>query len=91
VLGRGDADEEQWAEDAKQSHDADTGGEEKTKKSDEDGGIAPLSKWQDEQLVMTKCTNKDAVIEWLFVPFIVEDEAEQDEQDGDSASDKEEL
>ena len=34
----------------------------------------PLKEWNGEQIYTTQCTNTGAVIEWLFVPYIVEDE-----------------
>lgn len=34
------------------------------------------SEWEDVQLVTRKCTHTDAVLEWLFVPFIVEGDGE---------------
>ena len=30
--------------------------------------------WVEQEIITTQCTNAGAVIEWLFVPFIVEDE-----------------
>jgi hypothetical protein len=38
-----------------------------------DGTLKSLSAWEGQPLVTTKCTNADAVIEWVVVPFIVED------------------
>ena len=37
------------------------------------GELSPLSEWERKQLIATRCSNTDAVIEWLVVPFIVED------------------
>ena len=37
---------------------------------------ADLSEWKGEPIVTTQCNNKGAVIEWVFVPFLDEDEAE---------------
>jgi hypothetical protein len=35
----------------------------------------PLSDWKDAAIVTTQCTNAGAVIKWVFVPFITEEEA----------------
>ena len=39
-------------------------------------GFLKLDHFQDEEIVATRCSNIGAVVEWLFVPFIVEDEEE---------------
>ncbi len=39
---------------------------------DEDG-FPPLVKWEGKQLIATRCSNVGAVIEWVIVPFIVEE------------------
>jgi hypothetical protein len=44
-----------------------------------DGTLVPLKKWQGKQLVTTRCSNTDAVIEWLYVPYILEDVPDADE------------
>lgn len=36
-------------------------------------GFPPLSQWEGKQLIATRCSNVGAVIEWVVVPFIVED------------------
>jgi hypothetical protein len=41
-------------------------------KLDEDG-FPPLSQWEGKQLIATRCSNVGAVIEWVVVPFIVEE------------------
>lgn len=38
---------------------------------DEDGR-PPLLEWEGQQLIATKCSNVGAIIEWVVVPFIVE-------------------
>jgi hypothetical protein len=40
----------------------------------QDGEWTPLSQFVEEQIVTTQCSNAGAVIEWLFVPFIEEEE-----------------
>jgi hypothetical protein len=78
VLERGDGDEKEWSEDVTK-HGA------KVKRLDGPGmksnstQLAPLSDWNGEQLVTTKCSNNGAVIEWIYVPFIVEDQLEEKE------------
>jgi hypothetical protein len=37
------------------------------------GELPPLSEWEGKQLIATRCSNTGALIEWLVVPFIVED------------------
>lgn len=39
---------------------------------DEDG-FPSLFAWEGKQLIATRCSNSGAVIEWVVVPFIVED------------------
>jgi hypothetical protein len=36
--------------------------------------LHPLSEWIDAQIYSTQCSNDGGVIEWMFVPYIVEDE-----------------
>ena len=31
-----------------------------------------LKFWQGKQLITTKCSNMDAIIEWLYVPYIID-------------------
>jgi hypothetical protein len=42
---------------------------------EDEGTQGPLDlwHWEDEQLVATRCSNVDAIIEWVLVPFIEED------------------
>jgi hypothetical protein len=35
--------------------------------------MLPLSHWKDHQLITTRCSNIGAVVEFVVVPFIVED------------------
>jgi hypothetical protein len=39
-----------------------------------DGKHRPLVYWLGKQLMATKCSNEGAVVEWILVPFIQEDE-----------------
>ena len=39
---------------------------------------APLSEWSGEDIVTTRCDNVDGVIEWVFVPYIVEEDDEDE-------------
>jgi hypothetical protein len=41
--------------------------------ANESGELDPLSEWLEHELITTQCTNTGAVIEWLFVPYIVEE------------------
>ena len=64
VRGRGDKDESDWVEDDDEDLVPDN--------LNDDEGRDPLHEWKDMQVVSTQCSNKDAVIEWVYVPFIVE-------------------
>jgi hypothetical protein len=46
----------------------------------------PLSEWKEASIVTTQCTNAGAVIEWVFVPYISEEDAvtENDEASMDA-------
>jgi len=44
-----------------------------------------LSEWAGEDVILTQCSNREAVIEWVFVPYIVEDD---DDNDADDSSDQ---
>ena len=48
--------------------------EEEEEEAGVDEGFAPLELWEDKHLVATKCSNEGAVIEWVIVPFIKEDD-----------------
>jgi len=87
--GRGEDDTDDWEEDAKLD---------KADKSDDESltpdienfealkaehGKPPLKLWSGKQLVSTPCSNTDAVIEWLFVPYIVEDSLDVVEGEGE--------
>ena len=42
-------------------------------------GLPPIDLWNGKQIVATQCSNKNAVIEWVYVPFIEEDTITSDE------------
>jgi len=44
------------------------------------GHLVPLKKWKGKHLVTTRCSNLDSVVEFLYVPFIMEDEADANNQ-----------
>lgn len=70
VYGRGSQDEVDWA---------DREDETTTEQFEANpASILPLSNWKGEQIVTTQCSNKDAVIEWVFVPYIVEEGSSND-------------
>jgi hypothetical protein len=54
-------------------------------------GPAPLSQWEGEQLIATKCSNVGAIIEWVVVPFIVEDYDPEGTNGVETEEDEEEL
>lgn len=48
-----------------------------------DDTLVPLKKWKGKHLVTTRCSNTDSVVEFLYVPFIIEDadpESETEEE-----------
>ena len=71
VVGRGDRDEEDWdtATDEPASNSARRQSLETTKMDE----FAPLAEWLEQEIITTQCTNTGGVIEWQFVPFIVEE------------------
>jgi len=81
VKGRGDMDEEDWKIAGEQPLDED--------QVDSPPGLKPLGKWSGQQLITTRCSNTDAVIEWLYVPYIVEDESQSDEDSQHADTDEE--
>jgi hypothetical protein len=42
-------------------------------------GLPPLSEWQGKQLIATRCSNVGAIIEWIVIPFVVEEEVTEEE------------
>jgi hypothetical protein len=69
VRGRGISDEVDW-NDEKYEEMKDRNETDVTEQSD----FPALSKWNNESIVTTQCSNVGGVIEWAFVPFIVEDD-----------------
>jgi len=49
-----------------------------------------LSEWQESSIITTQCTNTGAVIEWVFVPFIDDEEegADEDEEGADTVEER---
>jgi len=73
VIGRGDRDEEEWKEDiSKLGLKANV--MDKNISKSRNGELAPWSNWTGEPLVTTRCSNIGAIVEWVYVPFIVEGE-----------------
>lgn len=70
VYGRGHNDEVEWdeQEDSEHKTDANNG-----TGDGEHIGWKPLSAFHNQHVITTQCNNKGAIIEWLFVPFIVEE------------------
>ena len=78
VLGRGDRDEVDWnEEEEKQEEEGAVHTTNSTKQARNeslgDGEWEPLTDWFEQEVITTQCTNEGAIIEWLFVPFIVEE------------------
>ena len=76
VRGRGDKDEDDW------EVDEDDANEDLV--PDGELNETALRKWIGMQVVSTQCSNKDAVIEWLYVPFIVEEHNETTASDSEA-------
>eukprot|EP00521_Asterionellopsis_glacialis_P007979 CAMPEP_0195281832 /NCGR_PEP_ID=MMETSP0707-20130614/976_1 /TAXON_ID=33640 /ORGANISM="Asterionellopsis glacialis, Strain CCMP134" /LENGTH=357 /DNA_ID=CAMNT_0040340755 /DNA_START=182 /DNA_END=1255 /DNA_ORIENTATION=- len=53
-------------------------------------GMAPLKNWVGEQIVTTSCSNVGAVLEFVFVPYIEEDDAEEEDEDQSDFNETEE-
>jgi len=88
VKGRGDADESSWDEDKGKNEE-----EEKEDNQDAEVGPHPweqpdadlypngrksLQLWSGQQIQTTPCSNSGAVIEWYYVPFIIEDYGDEE-------------
>lgn len=98
VKGRGDADESSWDEDKGKNEE-----EEKEDNQDAEVGPHPweqpdaelypngrksLQLWSGQQIQTTPCSNSGAVIEWYYVPFIIEDYGDEEgmKSDEDASS-----
>lgn len=82
VIGRGNKEYTPWNEDEKREHlntvDFVSKKAKKMRQKTE-GQQLPLRLWKNKQLVTVPCTDESAVIDFLFVPFIVEnDDSEED-------------
>jgi Core-2/I-Branching enzyme len=99
VAGRSGDDEERWDNYKEQDEDGEAAATQNvTKVEDNDpnstqsaiyNASAPLSHWQGEQIVSTRCTNIGAIVEWVFVPYIVEEESHHFEDDESTGSEEE--
>lgn len=69
VVGRGNADESEWTADD-ESEDWDPWEYDDVERYP--NGRKTLQLWSGQQLQTTPCSNEGGVIEWLYVPFIVE-------------------
>jgi len=55
-------------------------------------GLPSLLEWEGQQLIATRCSNAGAVIEWVVVPFIVEDlPAPENDRKGETDKEAQEL
>lgn len=73
VYGRGDRDETDWEDEEYQQQIRD-GTLPKLQPVDPNKTWDPLADWEGAEIITTLCSNLGAVIEWAFVPFIVEAE-----------------
>lgn len=87
VQGRSESDEEEWV---RPEHDDDPDGywpwEMDNATDYYENGYKSLKYWDQIQLQTTPCSNEGAVIEFLYVPFIIE---EYDNNEGESANNDE--
>jgi Core-2/I-Branching enzyme len=95
VAGRSGEDEERW-DSYQEEEEKDEAAADKVTKVEVDpnstqsaiyNASAPLSHWQGEQIVSTRCTNIGAIVEWVFVPYIVEDTHFDDDESIEAAPD----
>lgn len=84
VLNRGNRDEQDWS-----SIDESYDNEDRIELADKNEDWSPLSEWKDEQLVTTRCSNVGGVIEWVFIPFINENNVIYNEMKNDEEALKE--
>ena len=49
------------------------------RKESANGTYADLTEWEGSDIITTQCTNEGGVIEWVFVPFIDEDDTSDEE------------
>lgn len=68
------------------SGDGDDFNEEEETHSESEDGLRHLSHWEGDQLIATRCSNVGAVIEWVLVPFIEEEDSTVVYEDGDNAT-----
>jgi hypothetical protein len=75
VFERGDQDEPNW-DDEDETHRIETSQLNKASIPDSNTTRewAPLSEFKEARVVMTQCSNVGALIEWVFVPFILEED-----------------
>ena len=78
VRGRGTQDEVNWGDDADEVENGDA--------SEDATMLLPLSNWKGEQIVTTQCSNKGAVIEWVFVPYIVEEASNETDPESETTT-----
>lgn len=83
--------EEEEEQEEEEDEEAD-GEDEQDEVEQEADSFVALSEWKDVPLVTTRCSNTGGVIEWLFVPYIVEETTPGAEASGSEEQDvKEEL
>ena len=84
VRGRGDMDESLWHEE-EEEEEGEEGEEEHHPWEQPDVPLYPngrksLQLWNGQQLQTTPCSNIGGIIEWYYVPFIVEEYDDKDEE-----------
>ncbi len=80
VFGRGDTDESSWVEDEDEDENEPWDPWEFEDAVRYPNGRKSLQLWRGQQLQTTPCSNVGGVIEWYYVPFIVEEYEEATEK-----------
>jgi len=86
VYGRSGNDEPDWDEEVEQQLSKETKTEIANVQTNDDEieeELPPLSDFKGEDIVTTQCRNTGAIIEWVFVPFIVEDAIDENTMSAD--------
>lgn len=79
IARRGDLDEEDWFGEREDFFESYEDLDEDIGNIEDNRDYPPLLYWLGKQIMATRCSNKGAVIKWILVPFIVEEEPNIDE------------
>jgi hypothetical protein len=79
VYERGNEDELDWDDESYKAVQEERRARHLNREQSADGKYADLTEWEGSEIITTQCTNKGGVIEWVFVPFIDEDDNSDEE------------